>query len=77
MNDKVLELLAQILQIDIAHITDNTKMKDVETWDSLKHMEIIASLEQAFGVEFTFEEIVSMQSIGQIKHVLIQKGVTG
>jgi acyl carrier protein len=50
-------------------------MSEVETWDSLQHMNLIASLEQEFGVEFTFEEIVSMQSVAVIKNVLRGKGV--
>jgi acyl carrier protein len=37
-------------------------------------MNLVASLEQIFGVEFTFEEIVTMQSVAQIKDVLKAKG---
>jgi len=49
-------------------------MSEVENWDSLQHMDLIASLEQAYGVEFTFDEIISMQSVGEIKRVLRSKG---
>ena len=31
-------------------------MKDVEAWDSLKHMELIVALETALEVQLTFEE---------------------
>jgi len=51
-------------------------MSEVETWDSLQHMNLIASLEQGFEVEFTFEEIVAMQSVGEIKRILASKGAT-
>jgi len=50
-------------------------MSEVETWDSLQHMNLIASLEQEFEVELSFEEIVSMQSVAVIKDVLKDKGV--
>jgi acyl carrier protein len=49
-------------------------MTEVESWDSLQHMNLIVSLEQAFQAEFTFEEIVSMQSVAEIKRVLRGKG---
>jgi acyl carrier protein len=39
-------------------------------------MELIVSLEQAFGVEFTFDQIVGMRSVREIKRVLAQKGAT-
>lgn len=75
MNTKIEEILASTLHIPSADITDQLTMSEVETWDSLQHMNLIASLEQAFGVEFTFEEIVSMQSVAEIKRVLNGKRV--
>ena len=75
MNTKIDEILVSALHISPADITDQLTMSEVETWDSLQHMDLIASLEQAFGVEFTFDEIVSMQSVAEIKRVLQGKGV--
>ena len=51
-------------------------MADVEAWDSLKHMELIASLEEQLGIQLSFEEIVSMRSVADIKRVLNSKGAT-
>ena len=70
-------LLAPVLQIPETRITDDLAMRDVETWDSLKHMEVVASLENGFGIELTFDEIVAMQSVKEIKRVLAQRGVMG
>lgn len=75
MNTKLDEIIASTLHIPFADITDQLTMSEVETWDSLQHMNLIASLEQEFGVELTFEEIVSMQSVIEIKRVLRDKGV--
>lgn len=75
MKEKVESLLAEVLQIPAAKINDDLNMKDVDVWDSLKHMELIVALEQAFGVELTFEEIVQMQGVREIKHVLGERGV--
>jgi len=77
LNTKLNELIASTLHISAEGITDQLTMSEVETWDSLQHMNLIASLEQAFGVEFTFEEIVSMQSVAEIKRVLKDKGSEG
>lgn len=75
MDTKLNEIVASTLHIPSDAVTDQLAMSEVETWDSLQHMNLIASLEQAFGVEFTFDEIVSMQSVAEIKHVLVSKGV--
>jgi acyl carrier protein len=74
LETKLNELIASILHLPATSIGDQLTMAEVETWDSLQHMNLIASLEQEFGVEFTFDEIVSMQSVAVIKTVLRSKG---
>jgi len=69
-------LLADVLQIPIAAVTDELSMKDLEAWDSLKHMELIATLENQLDIQLTFDEIVAMRSVGDIKRVLNGRGKT-
>jgi acyl carrier protein len=73
LNEKVEGLLADVLQIPVATITDELAMKDTDVWDSLKHMELVVSLEQSFGIELSFDDIVAMQSVGEIKRVLRER----
>lgn len=75
VEEKVVTMLSDVLQTPPEKITDELAMKDLEVWDSLKHMELVASLEQTFGIELTFDEIVAMQSVGEIKRVLRAKGL--
>jgi len=74
VDGEVDNLLSEVLQISASTITEDLAMKDVDAWDSLKHMELIVSLEQRFGVQLDFDEIVAMQSVGEIKRVLRMKG---
>jgi acyl carrier protein len=67
-------LVAEVLQVPSTMITDELAMQDVDVWDSLKHMELIVSLEESFGLQLSFEEIVTMQSVGSIKRVLRERG---
>ena len=76
MDEKVEGLLAEVLQMSAAEITDDLAMKDVDAWDSLKHMELVVSLEQAFDTQLTFDEIVAMQSVGEIKRVMRERGAS-
>lgn len=73
VNEKVEILVAEVLQIPETTITDDLAMKDLDVWDSLKHMELIVSLEQGFGIELSFEEIVAMRTVGEIKRVLRER----
>jgi acyl carrier protein len=58
----------------VTAVQDDLAMKDVDSWDSLIHMELIGSVESAFGLQLTFDEIVAMTTVGDIKRVLAEKG---
>lgn len=75
MERKLIELIANLLELEQSQITDVLSMKDTDVWDSLKHMELVVTIEQSFGVELTFDEIVAMQNVEKIKSVLRGKGV--
>jgi len=75
----MLPKLKTILQ-EIFNLTDNefseTLTKDeISSWDSLKHMQLITTLEKEFLIDLTVHEIVSMQSISDILSTLENKGV--
>ena len=76
MGKNVDQLLADLLQIPVTEVTDQLAMTDLDVWDSLKHIELIASLEEQLAVQLTFDDIVAMRSVGDIKRVLSNKGVT-
>ena len=73
--ERVAGLLAEVLQIPLATVTDDLAMAKMDVWDSLKHMELIASLEEAFSIELSFDEIVAMQNVRVIKRVLRDREV--
>jgi len=75
LDKKIEDLLAAVLQMPRAKITADLAMQDVDVWDSLKHMELIISLEQAFNLQLSFDEIVAMRSVREIKRVLAERGV--
>ena len=75
MEQELKELMADLFDIKNEDITDSLTMKNTNGWDSLKHMELIVSIEKTFGIELTFEEIVAMQTLKDIKKILKEKGV--
>lgn len=74
VEESIKNLLSEVLQMPAASITDDLAMKDLDVWDSLKHMELVVSVEQRFGIELSFDEIVAMQNVREIKRVLRERG---
>lgn len=71
--EKVRKLIAEVFQIRESDITLQTNMKDIDSWDSLTHMELIVSLEDEFGIEFTADEIMEMVDVGKIEKIIEEK----
>ena len=75
MKQEIETLLADLFDIKTEDVTDSLTMANTDGWDSLKHMELIVSIEHTFGIELTFDEIVAMQTLKDIKKILKEKAV--
>ena len=71
----LIKILAGVFHVPEGSIDEQTEMKNIDTWDSLTHMELILTLENEFGVTFTGEEIMIMTSFASILATLSAKGV--
>ncbi len=73
--DKLLDLISEVFKISQADLEDELTPEDIEDWDSISHMELMAKFEDEWGVTFDVEELVEMETIGLIKEALIRHGV--
>jgi acyl carrier protein len=73
---KLKEVFKKIFQIEISSINDETSVDTVEKWDSLKHLNLVLALEEAFNITFTEEESVEIMSYPLVKAVLSDHGIT-
>lgn len=75
MEQELKTLLAEVFKIKEEEISDTLTMDETDVWDSLKHMELVVAIEHTFATELTFEEIVAMQTVQDIKQILQAKGI--
>lgn len=68
------KLMAEVLTIPEDEVVDDLSMSGSDVWDSLRHMELIVSIEETFEIELTGDEIVDMTSVAAIRSVLSAKG---
>lgn len=67
--------VAAILGVSPEQITDGLIPDHVDTWDSLNHINLMAALEQEFGILFNASRLGEVHSIGQLRAALIEQGV--
>jgi acyl carrier protein len=70
--NKVREILATVFSVDAGAITDTTSPDNLENWDSLQHMNMIASLEEEFGISFNDDQISDMLDFKSVVSVVEQ-----
>ena len=66
MNDKVRLIMANVFRTNIENIMEDLNQKDVNYWDSLRHLNLIVELEEKFGISFEPEEIAEMTTFKKI-----------
>jgi acyl carrier protein len=74
LRDRVRELVATTLVVDVDEIGDDTSQQTHGRWTSLHHMMLLVVLEEQFGVQFSMQEMSSMTSVPAIVTVLKDRG---
>ena len=54
-------------------VNDETTSDDIEDWDSLEHINLIAAVEQEFGVKFNMGQVVSMKNVGEMVDIILSQ----
>ena len=75
MNKRLAELLADVFGLRVNEIQPGLQQCEVGTWDSLKQMDLVMSLEREYGIELEIPEILRMTSVAKIMTALQDKGV--
>ena len=74
MRERVYKIISQVFNVPIENINDESSSDDIETWDSLKHMNMVLSLEEEFNVQFGEEQVLEMLNVGLIIEILKEIG---
>lgn len=66
MKEQIIALIEEILKVPAGTVTEETKIEDVEQWDSLAHVMIIGELEEKLKVSIPLEEAVELTSMKEL-----------
>ncbi len=71
--ERLTPIFRDVLDDDDLVITPATKADDVDGWDSLAHIHLVVSIEKAFKMRFTAEEVSSLENVGDLVTLIIKK----
>ena len=71
--ERIKKVMSAVFEIPVEQIKDDSSPDIIDSWDSLKHMNMVVALEEEFEVEFTEDEILEMMNYALIKSILMGK----
>jgi acyl carrier protein len=74
MDEKLKELTALVLNIDLDELSDDASPESLSSWDSVAHLTLISSIEADFKINIEPEEIMlMMKDYGSLKKIILDK----
>ncbi len=64
------EVFRDVLDDESITVNDDTTADDIDDWDSLEHINLIAAVEQQFGIKFNMGQIVTMKNVGEMVDII-------
>ena len=73
ITEKLNEVFRDVFDNEDITVTDSTTADDIEEWDSLEHISLIAAVEKAFKMRFTMKEVSGMKNVGEMINILCER----
>lgn len=73
LEDRIKNIMSAVFEIPSEEINDKSSPDTIESWDSLKHMNLVVALEEEFEVEFKDDEILEIMNYQLIVEILKNK----
>lgn len=71
--EKLNEVFRDVFDDEDITVTEATTADDIEDWDSLEHINLLAAVEQEFGMKFNMGQVVSMKNVGEMAEIIMSK----
>lgn len=73
VKEKVIEIIANVLEVSPEEITLESTVGDFPKWDSLGQLTILQSVQDEFEVEFEPEEMMEIEDVNDIIKIVESK----
>ena len=68
--NKLTKVFREVFDDDSIELTPETTANDIDDWDSIEHINLIAAVEDAFGMRFQMREVSGMKNVGEMVQII-------
>ena len=54
---KIYQLMSNVFEIPVEEISEESSLDSIESWDSIRHLNLILAIEEEFGITIPDEEV--------------------
>jgi len=65
------DIFQEVFDDEKIEVFDETTSDDIEDWDSLEHINLVAAIEQEFDIKFTMAQVVGMKNVGEMVDIIL------
>ena len=73
IEDRVKNVISAVFEIPVNKIGEESSPDNIESWDSLKHMNMVVALEDEFNIQFTDDELIELINMKLIMVIIREK----
>ena len=71
--NEIKDIFVELFKTDNIDINENTSPENINEWDSLHHVMLIAAIEKKYDIKFELSDMLNIKNIGDICTCVINK----
>lgn len=71
--ERLNEVFRDVFDDDTIEVDDLTTADDIDDWDSLEHINLIAAVEKEFDIKFRMGEVSGMKDVGEMVEIIMSR----
>ena len=68
--ERLNEVFRDFFDDEDIELDEGTTADDIDDWDSLNHITLMAAVEDEFGIRFTMGEVSGMKNVGEMADII-------
>ncbi|PIY04720.1 MAG: hypothetical protein COZ21_05885 [Bacteroidetes bacterium CG_4_10_14_3_um_filter_31_20] len=70
MKSQIIKVMSAVFEVPIEDITETSSVDSIDSWDSLKHLNLILALEEEFNISIPNEEVGNLMNYKLIELIV-------
>jgi acyl carrier protein len=75
MNEKLIQIVSEVFNIEKNKIDENTSPETLEQWDSFNFYVLLNEIEKEFNIKFDIDETLEIKKIGDFRKLFQKRGI--